>query len=179
MSACPFAIRHLVGYSGGDYTGGPFRIVLHTTEGSTAAGALAIFVHHYAPHFVVDDKVVYQLLDTSVAGSAMQHAQWPETNRLSAVQIEIVGFAGKPKDKATLANLKKLLRWIEQEHGVPRAWPNGFCVPAINGHDPGHHNRNPLIWAQHGGFYGHEHVPENYHWDPALTKEETDFLMAD
>ncbi len=175
---CPFAKWVPVKYNGGAYTSGPFRIVLHTTEGSSAAGALAIFAQEYAAHFVIDEKTVYQLLDTGVAGCAMRNSpQWPETNRLSAIQIEMVGFAGQAKSKATLRNTKAVCRWIEKVHGVQRQWPNGFCVPAVNGHDPGQHNRNALVWSQHGGYYGHEHVPENIHWDPALTKSETDFLM--
>jgi hypothetical protein len=179
MAQCPFARWQPVDYNGGEYTGGEFRIVHHTTEGSSATGALEEFKKHFAPHFVVDAKTIYQLLDTSVAGAALEHHGDPQTNRLSAVQIEVVGFAGKPKDPATLANVGKLCRWIEQIHNVPRVWPNGFPVPAVNGQDAGHHNRNPIIWAAHGGHYGHEHVPENFHWDPAYTKDEVDFLMRD
>jgi hypothetical protein len=44
--------------------------------------------------------------------------------------------------------------------------------------DPGHHNRNETNWRTKGGHYGHCHVPVNDHWDPAYTKEETDFVMS-
>jgi hypothetical protein len=179
MALCPFAEKRLVGYDGGAYTGGPFRVVLHTTEGSFAS-ALAIFKIHYASHFLVDGQRVIQLVDTARAGSAMRHpSAGPETNRLSAVQIEMVGFAGKPKDPLMLANVRRLCRWLETEHGIPRVWPNGYCTPAKDAHDAGHHNRDAYTWETRGGYYGHEHVPGNIHWDPALTAAETDFLMAD
>ena len=58
---------------------------------------------------------------------------------------------------------------------------NGPTVSPIlpkNGHDPGHHNRNETNWRTKGGHYGHCHVPVNDHWDPAYTKEETDFVMS-
>jgi hypothetical protein len=178
MARCPFAEWRPVSYDAGAYTGGPFRIVHHTTEGSFIGGALAIFAEHYAPHFVVDGEGIVQLIDTSRAATALRHSGEPETNRLSAVQIEVVGFAGKAKDIATLENVRRLCRWIEDEHSVPRIWPAGVPVPAVNGKDAGHHNRNPLIWSTRGGHYGHEHVPNNSHWDPAYTASELAIVMA-
>jgi hypothetical protein len=101
-----------------------------------------------------------------------------ETNRDSAVQIEVVGFAGAPKHPQTLRNVARLCRWIEATHGVPKVWPSGFPKPPVNGGDPGHHNRDAATWDDQGGHYGHCHVPENVHWDPAYTSVEVDYLMA-
>lgn len=165
----------------GPYTSGPMRIVLHTTEGKTLVRALAALdaAKSYS-HFVVDKYGVVQLIDTDQAARSLRNAYGGvQTNRDGAIQIEMVGFAGKPKDKAMLTRVRRLLRWIEKTHNVPRVWPNGYCKPAINGRDPGGHNRNAHNWDTLGGYYGHEHVPENTHWDPALTKEETEFLMED
>jgi hypothetical protein len=173
-------VWHGIGYDGGPYTGDPWRVVLHTTEGSTADAAFSIFrAKPYASHFVVDDHAIYQLIDTSLAARALQHVGTPETNRLSCVQIEMVGFAGHPKNRAMLSNTRRLLRALEAEHGIPRLWPNGHCIPGVGGADPGNHNRNAFVWATRGGYYGHEHVPENVHWDPALNDEETNYLMTD
>lgn len=180
MSRNPLAVWHPVGYDGGSYTGGPFRIVHHTTEGSTAAAALSIFSNQpHASHFVVDDTTIYQLIDTGVAARALVHDGNPQTNRLSAIQIELVGFAGQPKHAAALSNLRRLLRSLEQEFDIPRIWPSGFPTPPANGHDAGHHNRDAFIWATKGGHYGHEHVPQNVHWDPAYTEAEVNYLMTD
>jgi hypothetical protein len=180
MSHCPLAVWHPVGYDGGAYTGGPFRIVHHTTQGSTAEAALVEFMtHQHASHFLVDDTTIYQLIDTSRAACALKHTGNPQTNRLSAIQIELVGFAEHPKHPAALSNLRRLLRALEQEFNIPRLWPNGFPIPANNGHDPGGHNRDPFVWAARGGHYGHEHVPQNVHWDPAYTQQEVVYLMSD
>jgi hypothetical protein len=88
------------------------------------------------------------------------------------VQIEVVGFAGRPKDAVTLRSVARLCRWIEGEHGVVQQWPNGPPRPPINGNDPGAHNRNAANWVTQGGHYGHSQVPENTHWDPAYTAAE-------
>jgi hypothetical protein len=180
MAKCPFAQWMPLPWSVGSYVSGPFKIVHHTTEGSTAAGAFETYrKRHDIPHFTVDDKFIYQHLDTEVAATALAHPPGTvETNRHSAVQFELVGFAGKPKNKASLANVGRLCRWIESTHGVPPAWPNGFPDPPVNGKDPGHHNRNQQNWATKGGHYGHCHVPANTHWDPAYTSGEVAFIMG-
>lgn len=181
MSRCPFAIWKPLSGPSGAYTSGPYKIVHHTTEGSTAKGAFAALGSAHADsHFVVDEKDIYQLIDTGVASRSLRNAAGGvQTNRDSAIQIEMVGFAGKPKNRNTLANVRRLCRWIEATHDVPRVWPNGYPMPpTIKGADPGGHNRNAVNWDTKGGHYGHSQVPENTHWDPAYTKEEVDFLMA-
>src|SRR5665213_1544872 len=178
MPKCPFASWQPIGYDGGAYVGGPVRIVLHTTDGSSMAAAIQEFrTHRYASHFVVDEHQIAQLIDTGVASCALQHTSDPQTNRLMAIQVEMVAFAAKPKSPVLLANVAKLLRWIETTHGVPQVWPNGPCKPAVNGRDGNVHNRSVAGWAK-GGYFGHEHVPENIHWDPALTPAETAVLMG-
>lgn len=51
--------------------------------------------------------------------------------RLSPIQIELVGFAVRPEDTSALSNLRRLLRDLEQEFSIPRAWPNGYPIPAV------------------------------------------------
>ena len=180
MARCPFAQWMPLSGSCGSFVGGPFRVVHHTTEGSSAAGAFQAFkAHRSDPHFTVDEQRVYQHIDTSVAARALRNAVGGvETNRLSAIQIEVVGTAGRPKTRATLENVARLCRWIEHTHGIAQAWPAGFPKPPINGQDPGGHNRNPAIWASHSGHYGHSQVPENTHWDPGYTQQEATFVLA-
>jgi hypothetical protein len=180
MARCPFAQWVPLSGSCGSYVGGPYRIIHHTTEGGSAAGAFAAFkAHRSDPHFTVDDHAVYQHIDTGVAARALRNAVGGvETNRLSAIQIEVVGTAGRPKSRPTLENVARLCRWLEHTHGVPQAWPAGFPKPAINGQDPGGHNRNASIWATKGGHYGHSQVPENTHWDPGYTQAEATFILA-
>lgn len=179
MPLCPFAQQVPISGSAGDYKGGPFRIVHHTTEGSTAQAAMDAYRAKRAdPHFTVDDHGVRQHIDTAVAARALRHPGTIETNLESAVQIETVGFAGRPKSNAALLVLARLCRWIEATHDVPRAWPNGPPKPAIDGADPGGHDRNAAIWTATAGHYGHSNVPDNVHWDPGYSPVEAAFLLA-
>jgi hypothetical protein len=180
MTTCPFATQKPISGSSGSYTGGPFKIVHHTTEGSTAQGAFTSFAAKRAdPHFTVDSSTVFQHIDTGVAARALRNAPGGvQTNRDSAIQIEVVGFAGANKKSQTLRNVARLCRWIEHEHTVPRVWPSGPPKPPHNGGDPGGHNRNATNWDSKAGHFGHCHVPENTHWDPAYTRVEVEYLMA-
>jgi hypothetical protein len=180
MAKCPFAVWHPISGSCGRYVGeGPFRIVHHTTEGSSAEGAIEEFrAKRSDPHFTVDSEQIHQHIDTGEAARALRNPPGGvETNRHRAVQIELVGFAHLAKDPAALANVARLCRWIEATHDVPRTWPAGPPRPAKNGRDPGGHNRDPRIWAHEGGHYGHCHVPENDHWDPGYSAQEAAFVL--
>lgn len=179
MARCPFA--HWLPISGGcgGYVSGPFRIVHHTTEGISAQGAFDAFrAHRSDPHFTVDTQAIYQHVDTGVAARSLRNLEGGvETNRLSAIQIEVVGTAGRPKSRLTLQNVARLCRWLERTHQIPLVWPSGMPRPPVNGGDPGGHNRNIQNWLTRGGHYGHCHVPENVHWDPAYTPDEALFVM--
>lgn len=139
MAICPFAEQHTITGSSGKYTGGIFKIVHHTTEGGSAEGAFAAFkAHRSDPHFTVDANKIYQHIDTDVAARSLRNAAGGvETNRDRALQIEVVGFAGKTKNKATMKNLARLCRWLEETHHIPLVWPAGLPKPARNGKDPG------------------------------------------
>jgi hypothetical protein len=178
MARCPFSTWKPITGGVGAYLGGPFKIVHHTTEGSTALGAMSAYrANKSDPHFTVDATTIYQHIDTGVAARSLKNTSGGvQTNKDSAVQIEVVGFAGKPKELKTLKNVERLCRWIETAHGIPKVWPNGF--PKTGSTDPGGHNRNPTNWDTKGGHYGHSHVPENDHWDPGYTKAELEIIMG-
>jgi len=182
MARCPFAQQDPIpGTStGGSYVSGPFKIVHHTTEIATYAATRTVYGRTGSlPHFTVDSTTIYQHIDTDRAARALKNLSGGvETNRDSAIQIEVVAFAGQPKDRNTLAQVARLCRWIEETHGVPKVWPNGNPRPPRAGRDPGGHNRNAVNWNTQGGHYGHSQVPENTHWDPAYTAEELELIMA-
>ena len=180
MARCPFALWQPISGSSGPHVGGPFKIVHHTTEGSSAAGALTAFAQNKSdPHFTVDATRILQHIDTAEGARALRNAPGGvQTNRDSAVQIELVGFAHLPKDPRALTQLARLCRWIEATHGVPKVWPSGVPRPAKNGRDPGGHNRDARTWDEQSGHYGHCHVPENSHWDPGYSDSEMAFIMS-
>ena len=71
MAVCPFAVQKPISGASGSYTGGPFKIVHHTTEGGSASGAFQAFrAHRSDPHFTVDHHAVYPHIDTSLAARA-------------------------------------------------------------------------------------------------------------
>lgn len=179
MARCPFAQWQPISGSSGLHLGGPFKIVHHTTEGSTAEGAMSAFAANRSdPHFTVDDATIWQHVDTAEGARALRNMSGGvQTNRDSAIQIELVGFAGRAKSRRALTNVARLCRWIEATHAVPAVWPSGFPLPAKNGKDPGGHNRSAQTWDNEGGHYGHSQVPENTHWDPAYTQEEAQFIL--
>lgn len=181
MPKCPFAEWDEISGAVGTYTGGPFRVVHHTTEGTSYAGARSVYAAKKAdPHFTVAGSSIFQHIDTGSAARALKNPPGGvQTNRQSAVQIEVVGFAGRPKDIATLRRVAELCRWIEGEHGIPQEWPSGRPRSSSNGHDPGGHNRSAENWNAIGGHYGHSQVPENDHWDPGYTQAELAIVTPD
>ena len=181
MARCPFALFEEITGPVGPFTGGPVKVVHHTTEGSSYAGAKSAYrANKSDPHFTVAGDEIFQHIDTSLAARSLKNRQGGvETNRDSAIQIEAVGFAGSPKDVATLRSVAKLCRWIESEHDVPQHWPNGRPRTAINGRDPGGHNRNAASWDNESGHFAHSQVPENDHWDPAYSAAELAIVTPD
>ncbi len=180
MAKCPFAEQMPISGTSGSFTGGPYKIVHHTTEGSGAQAAFDAFRTKKAdPHFTVDAVKIYQHIDTDTAARALRHpAGTPETNRDSALQIELVGFAGANKKPRALANVARLCRWLEATHTIPRKWPAGPPKPGVNGRDPGGHVRDQGIFDKQGGHYGHSQVPNNSHWDPGYSALESAYVLA-
>lgn len=181
MARYPAAEWHPISGSAGAYTGGPPKIVHHTTEGDSLAGALAAYeANRSDPHFTVSETRVLQHIDCSVAARSLRNARGGvETNRDFAIQIEVVGRAAFAKSGKTLDKVARLCRWIEETYDIPPAWPSGPPKPATEtGRDPGGHNRNAHNWNNVSGHYGHCHVPENTHWDPAYTPAELEIVMG-
>ena len=77
--AGPFDVEHVGGiphFNQSVILGAPRAGVLHTTEGATIEGAMGVFRHHYAPHFVVgrdaSGKVrILQLVQIGTIGAAL------------------------------------------------------------------------------------------------------------
>lgn len=164
------ADKSVKGKDAGDYTGGPPKGVLHTTEGSSAKGAINAFKFNNTwPHFLVDYQgKVWQFIDSSKAARALRNLKGGvETGRDHAVQVEVVGFAGKPNDHPSIQfdALRRLMRWIEKTEGVKSVGPP---LPFASRYgQPGTRLPNNW-WDEFNGWCGHSHVPENDHWDPGM-----------
>jgi hypothetical protein len=152
----------------GLFKGGPYRGVLHSTEGSTYAGARAAYLKsRISPHFTIGTEGCWQHVDITQASSALVNAiGGVETNRLSAIQIEVIAFASRPDwpDQLVVA-VRDLMIWIEEQTGI-KPW----APPEWGGSDAyglrTRYRMSPESWLRFDGWCGHQHVPENEHWDP-------------
>lgn len=145
----------------GPMGGGGRKIVWHTTEGSTAAGAVGAYKASGAyPHFTLaEDGTAWQHLGFGQYGTALKHVYGPETNRANAIQVEIVGFAkdsGRWSD-TRYKQIAALARYIEDKFNVPRDAKVSFDNPS---------RLSPEAFVGYAGHCGHVHVPGNDHYDP-------------
>ena len=162
----PFAER-VDGRSAGAHVGGGWKITHHTTEGTTAAGAIAAYRQNDGwPHFTAEwrggDLRLIQHLPLEVAARALVNPPdaW-ETNRARTIQIEHVGFARRSGgwSIARYAAIGRLCRWIERESGCPRG-----VVPGVDFARP--HRLSGRAVQEGAGHHGHVHGPGNDHTDP-------------
>lgn len=166
--------RSVPGQDSGSFVAAPARLVLHTTEGASAAGAIAAFKSTGSwPHFTVDGarKIRYQHIPMNLGARALVHAPGTvETNRQGAVQIEMVGFAAQTQDWTD-----DTLRWLAVNVFAPIFVATGISQihPGFVGADQspsGVHAKQRFTeqgWAVFDGICGHQHVPcGNDHWDP-------------
>ena len=168
MGWYPAANKSIKGNSAGSYTSGPFKGVIHTTEGTSATGAIGAFKKNNSwPHFLLDYQgKIWQFLDTSVSARTLRNLSGgAQTNRDSAVQIEVVGYAGKPAEHPEVQTIAMiaLMRWIETVTGVR---PVGPGRPFATAYGQNNLRFTAQEWDSFDGWCGHCHVPENDHWDP-------------
>jgi hypothetical protein len=162
----PLAAR-VDGQSAGAHVGGGWKITHHTTEGTTAAGAIAAYrLYGGWPHFTAEWSggrlQLFQHLPLEVAARALVNPpdRW-ETNRARTIQIEHVGFARATGrwSVARCAAVGRLCRWIEEQTGCPRRVMRGVSFPQPR-------RLSGSGFQAGAGHHGHVHVPGNDHSDP-------------
>lgn len=158
----------------GPWTVGEKAGCLHTTEGSTMAGAdAALKSARSQPHFLVGPKgEIKQYRPIGDAATTLENpAGGVETNRKRLVQIEVVGFAKNPDwPEAQKQAVAKVMAFCAG-HGVPLASSVKFT--SANGV----RRMTGAQWIQYRGWCGHQHAPEqpSGHWDPGAV-DITDLL---
>ena len=160
------------GATGGAYTDGPFRGVLHTTQSREYnPSTTEYYGHRNPPHFTIAMKTngprVYQHYSIKVASRALRNPPGGvQTNRRSAIQIEIAWRAERvdhlPDD--LVAELKSLMRWIEAQTDIQKTSLDFYGDEAYG--DGSLSRMSSAEWNGFDGWCGHQHVPENTHWDP-------------
>ena len=169
----------------GVFVGGRPKGVIHTTEGKTYAGARGAYIASggSAPHFTVSFErerfEAWQHIPLNRAARALARAPGNpiQTNRWSAIQIEMVGYADAEQCKKHdglyqadfpepyLAGIAELMRWVEANAGVGRHGARFVHYPESYGPANGVRMGGEQ-WRLFDGWCGHQHVPGNDHGDP-------------
>jgi hypothetical protein len=123
-----------------------------------------------APHILADPFTgrFTQFIPADRSARALVNATGGvQTNRhgTACLQIEWLFFPYCRVDGKVYAELKdapgkglpEIMAWL-RSWGVPDVWPMG--TPDWSGH------RDPAVWQERSGHYGHSQVPENDHTDP-------------
>lgn len=171
----PEAVRNPATRDGGLFEAGrPYRGVLHTTESLSFNPSTTNYGgwHTSYPHFTAVDRssqvVIYQHIPIDRASRALANpAGGVETNRARSIQIEIVGKAAESQSMAPrlLGALSRWMRWVEAQTGMSRRAPFEFRGSEAYG-TGGVARMTAAEWNEFDGWCGHQHVPENSHWDP-------------
>lgn len=172
----PEAIKDEMKHSGTWLASTPWRGVLHTTEGSKYEGARAAYLKkNVAPHFTIsyeNKKIeVWQHIPLDRAARALVHKLGrAETNRTRCIQIEIVWGAARTQvmPNEYLDGIAKLMRWIEARTEIKPQAPAFYGEGAgwILAQEKAKQRFSDEVWLQFNGWCGHQHVPQNTHWDP-------------
>lgn len=165
---------------GGQMIGGPARLVIHTSEGRTGAGALdslnrGLRAKNIAYHLGVDlpTRSVDQYVLFNDAASALRNARGGvETNRMGSACIQVC-LTGRAENIHTIPTAD--LEWLGFEvfaplmhaYRVSDVWAT-FVGPraGVLATTTAKQRLTNIQWAVFNGVCGHQHVPENDHWDP-------------
>ncbi len=161
----------------------PFRGVLHTTETTDYTySPYSYFGHLNPPHFTVVNKPsgvkIYQHFSTNTGSRALRNKTGGvKTNAGGAIQIEIAWRAANISNlpDAMKDALNSLIDWISSTKGISKTSPPFF--DDNGGYGTGAPSRMSFAqWQSFNAWCGHQHVPENVHWDPGLI--DIDALLA-
>lgn len=146
----------------GPMTVGNWRGLLHTTEGTDFDVMDRVLKSKRAcPHFLVGkDGRIRQYMPVNEGARALANLPGGvETNRARCVQIEVCGFAREPNWPAAQKDaVRRIVRFCELAVGIPR-------VSTVVFRDRVGH-LSPEAWLSYRGWLGHQHCPENDHFDP-------------
>ncbi len=166
------------GKSGGTYTAGPFRVVMHTTE---TGGLPGYRLGRSAPHLTYTPRQhrwVQHTVLTTAARALRNPSGGVQTNRRSALQVEVVCYSNKTiadrrasrlwvGDLTTrhLTDLASFLQFANTEFAVDLRYdPKPFNDARCSGTgSPCRMTRGE--WRLYDAVTDHARVPENGHWD--------------
>lgn len=188
------------GFVSGSYSGGPWKIVLHTTE---TAGVPGYANGRSAPHvtYYARTRKFFQHIDFNKPARALRDpTDGVDQNGDQEIQLEIVAYSaegvvdkypntGRVKvselSADQLADIGGFIDWVSDEFGVKKKWPFRKATSYAGANAPGF-RMTPAEYNKYDGILGHQHVPGNFHWDPGnldwnalLTEEDVNLDAQD
>lgn len=165
----PRAIDASANRSGGSFIGVAPKIVLHTVEGSGrySYNPSSYYGHSSWPHCTIDGVGIHQHLPIDQYAFALYNASGgAETNRANAIQCEVLWYAGRidelPDD--IMGHLADWVGWVLVQTGAPLIFAEFRGDGSYGENAPQRFGGQE--WLDFTGICGHQHVPENDHWDP-------------
>lgn len=179
------------------------KLVLHTTEGTSIDGALAAYrAHNSWPHCTVDYRTKRRVQHVPLnrpARALRNRSGGVETGRAPIViQVEIMGFASKSHLWSAAENDwlgASVVAPLCEAAGIPKRTSVDFHGEHAGWTLATESARQRLsgpAWLAYEGVLGHQHAPENGHWDPGAlnidrvlaaanhdTSEEDDMPLSD
>lgn len=161
------------GNDSGTYSSPVDKFLIHTTEGTSIAGAISAYrANNSWPHATIDCRIgrTYRIcghLDLDVpARSLRNQAGGVQTNRDGVLQVEVVGSASRPSEIDWAWFGKNVLGPWCRLKGVPLTSTVPWVpYPASYGEKAAQRLTAPG-WTAYRGVLGHQHCPENSHGDP-------------
>lgn len=183
----PGVERQYFGPNGGTWSGGPGRIVLHTTE---TVGWPGYNDGNSAPHFTVrwngSKLLTRQHIPLDVAARALRNEPGGvQTNREMAWQVEIIGtcdsdangdvrragaFYWPDAGDDALKALGEFIVTLAEAVNVPLLLHGPFVQHPRSYGTRASQRMSGARWDDFRGVCGHQHVPENSHGDPGDTR---------
>lgn len=161
-------------------------LVVHSTEGSSIAGAVAAMDRNRSwSNWVCDPAQgigIRTLVDDVTEDRSLRNmVGGVETNMRPGVwQLEVVGYAEQIPDypEDWFRRLGVILSALCDRTGVPRRFPYPFRrYPASYGLRASQ-RLSPGQWLEVDGIVGHQHVPENDHGDPGDISRVIPYVLA-
>ena len=147
----------------GAWTVGELAGLIHTTEGLDFAVMDRVLKDKRAqPHFLIGRSgQIKQYRPFGDAATALANKPGGvETNRKRVVQIEVCAVAKDPDwPEAQKRAVAKVMAFCAR-HGVPLSSSVKFTDSS------GVRRLSGSQWLAFKGWLGHQHAPENDHWDP-------------
>ena len=150
---------------------GKWKFVIHTTESTSYPKSRDTYYGHQSwPHFTIHNGLIYQHIPIGRAARALKNtAGGVETNADRAVQVEVAWKAEQAEQmpEKLLDAIRRLGLWVSAETGMPWQATVRFVGPEERPYGVNAKQRmSHRTWDNYEGVCGHQHVPENDHWDP-------------